>query len=453
MAVTLRSMLQLGAGLASLTLLLAPGAGFAQNSGDDGGECSGGLCGTPNQTGGGGAGCGGGSILINNTDVGDTYQFGDDYDGDGFEDDFDNCPFVSNPAQTDSDGDGVGDACDSCADVANPTQEDADSDGMGDGCDDDADNDTIPNTSDVCPLVADPSQIDSDNDSMGNACDPDDDNDNVLDGRDNCPLVANPGQEVLSDPNCDRDSDEDGFVDSVDNCVEQVNDQSDLDGDGIGDACDGDIDADGVANPLDNCPSRPNADLTDTDRDGRGDVCDDRECFVVSRVGDGAVTDINHCLDPNLTFTVLSVPSEVSQVGNAQRLHIFSNRENAPMRYFWSVIRRPQGSSAEVANPSGSVNVSEFFEYRYQADRVASFTPDVEGEYELQLSAELVFEDELFENNVTSRTTFVLNAEPSTEGGGCRNINVSWAQSSATSLFALLGVVGLLALRRRRQMS
>lgn len=35
-----------------------------------------------------------------------------DTDGDGFSDDVDNCPAVSNPAQTDLDGDGVGDVCD-----------------------------------------------------------------------------------------------------------------------------------------------------------------------------------------------------------------------------------------------------------------------------------------------------------------------------------------------------
>jgi len=37
-----------------------------------------------------------------------------DSDGDGFADQCDNCPDVSNPTQTDTDGDGIGDACETC---------------------------------------------------------------------------------------------------------------------------------------------------------------------------------------------------------------------------------------------------------------------------------------------------------------------------------------------------
>ena len=72
---------------------------------------------------------------------------------------------------------------------------------------------------------------------------------------------------------CDRDGD--GVPDNVDNCPDTPNaDQSDLDGDGIGDACDPDIDGDGVLNGSDNCPTTPNADQADLDGDGLGDVCD-----------------------------------------------------------------------------------------------------------------------------------------------------------------------------------
>ena len=108
-----------------------------------------GDCGTPNQSGGGGAG--GGSILIANTDLGDTYQHADDYDDDGVEDPSDNCIRYPNPEQYDRDGDGIGDMCDNCLYVWNPDQENIDGDQEGDFCDSDIDNDRIFNSDDECP--------------------------------------------------------------------------------------------------------------------------------------------------------------------------------------------------------------------------------------------------------------------------------------------------------------
>jgi len=105
-------------------------------------------CGTPNQSGGGG---GGGSILIANTDLGDSYQHADDYDDDGIEDPSDNCIRYSNPQQYDRDGDGRGDMCDNCLYDWNPDQENIDGDDLGDVCDNDIDNDQILNSADDCP--------------------------------------------------------------------------------------------------------------------------------------------------------------------------------------------------------------------------------------------------------------------------------------------------------------
>jgi len=86
------------------------------------GECAGGACGTPNNN-GGGCGCGcGGSILVNYTDIGQTYEQSDDSDHDGIDDSLDNCPYVANPNQADGDGDAVGDVCDNCAGTANADQ-------------------------------------------------------------------------------------------------------------------------------------------------------------------------------------------------------------------------------------------------------------------------------------------------------------------------------------------
>jgi hypothetical protein len=71
------------------------------------------------------------------------------------------------------------------------------------------------------------------------------------------------------------DSDADGIVQMFDNCPSIANtDQSDLDGDLVGDLCDGDLDGDSVENALDNCPNVFNDDQADLDSDDVGDACD-----------------------------------------------------------------------------------------------------------------------------------------------------------------------------------
>ena len=78
------------------------------------------------------------------------------------------------------------------------------------------------------------------------------------------------------------DDDLDGVPNATDNCPTVPNsDQSDLDGDGFGDACDScpddpwnDWDDDGVCTQADNCPTVVNPDQADCDDDGVGDACD-----------------------------------------------------------------------------------------------------------------------------------------------------------------------------------
>lgn len=101
-----------------------------------------------------------------------------DADGDGWPDDVDNCPGVSNPDQADQDDDNIGDVCDA-----------------------DRDGDTVDNVDDNCVLIPNTDQADADGDGAGDACDI-------------CPDTLT-GASVGPDgcPNVNADFDNDGDVD------------------------------------------------------------------------------------------------------------------------------------------------------------------------------------------------------------------------------------------------
>ena len=259
---------------------------------------------------------------------------GTDRDGDGVNDQDDNCPDVKNGIneddQADSDVDGLGDACDNCVDDANSDQADGDEDGVGDLCDNcvmiangineddqaDGDVDGVGDVCDNCVLIAnginEDDQADTDQDSLGDACD-------------NCPVDANLDQadsetaagpdgdcNMLDDNNpelngpdglCGTDDDivGDGHGDACDNCLDVPNDQTNSDNppDAFGDACDNcpnfsgpdqfDSDLDRIGDDCDNCKSIPNEDQADMDGDGTGDACEQRIENLVMDIhsGDG----------------------------------------------------------------------------------------------------------------------------------------------------------------------
>jgi hypothetical protein len=140
-----------------------------------------------------------------------------DADNDGVFDPVDNCPYQSNPEQTDTDHDGLGDVCDNCRSIANADQADRDGD---------------------CPAPPYAS-----NPSCGDVCD-------------NCPLTANQDQADM-DGDGGVDDDHDGLfnedqIDYPDTMVDTDGDRRwDEDGGG-GDACDWDIDGDGYSNKAEN---------------------------------------------------------------------------------------------------------------------------------------------------------------------------------------------------------
>jgi hypothetical protein len=457
----------LGAAFALVMWLAIPGTAFAQ-----GGECTGGLCGTPNQS--GGCGCGCGSVLVAMTDRGDTYQFADDFDGDGIEDEFDNCPFVSNYDQADADGDVVGDSCDVCPMASDPGQGDIDADGVGDACSTDIDGDQVLNTDDNCPLVPNKDQMNNDSDpfvdgvSGGDACDPDDDNDGLPDLTDPCRLIAGSTPGV----GCDDDPDGDDIPTARDNCpyiynpagVGGIQPNMNLDLEiaaglpQLGDACDPDIDGDLVPNAIDNCATVRNPSQLDLDYDGLGDAgswgegaesCDSKECYVIA--GDRA-----NCLDPSGPFTIYltMVGDRLSSgkfgIDNEITVALFSNRLGELHNWTASFTKLPDSSNTSILNAVGSgASLGQSPQVANCLEGTASactklnnirFTPDAPGQYVIKVRAERPGATGLEQNAATFSIMAEVEGEPK---GGCA------ATGSSAGLVALaLGL--LVAVRRRR---
>ena len=231
----------------------------------------------------------------------------------------DNCPLLSNPAQTDIDFDELGDSCDSCVDV------DGDGwgrDGFNSGCSGKIDVDDCDDT------AANVSDIDRDNtcDSADNCVDVD------LDGwgrtGKNSSCSGKVGIDDCNDDSGNTDDADSGGGDNIcindgpacvngdvtdcsDNCAAVANaTQVDLDSDGIGDSCDSCVDVDGDGWGRDNFNSGCGAKLNVDD-------CDDAAANTSDRDRDNTCDASDTCVDADGDGWGLGTAPQISTCAKA----------------------------------------------------------------------------------------------------------------------------------------
>lgn len=176
------------------------------------------------------------------------------------------------PRNHDEDGDGIDDEIDQCRELAEDRDGFDDDDGCPEG---DNDQDTVPDQADKCPKQKEDVDGFQDDDGCPEA---DNDGDKIQDSEDACPNEV--GTASL-DPKLNgcglRDKDGDGLLDDADQCPTAAEDKDNFqDADGCPDL---DNDGDSIADSEDTCPNVPGVPANDPKQRGCPEVDADSDTF------------------------------------------------------------------------------------------------------------------------------------------------------------------------------
>lgn len=178
------------------------------------------------------------------------------------------------PRVHDADGDGVEDEKDQCKELAEDLDRFEDHDGCPDG---DNDDDGVPDDDDRCPAEREDEDGFDDDDGC---IDPDNDRDTIPDTADACPDEAGPASAVAGGKSgCPvRDVDGDGIQSEKDKCPEAAEDKDGFEDD---DGCpEADNDDDEIPDAVDACPDAAGADSPNAKEKGCPDPDRDRDTYL-----------------------------------------------------------------------------------------------------------------------------------------------------------------------------
>lgn len=177
------------------------------------------------------------------------------------------------PRVHDNDGDGVDDDRDECRELAEDRDGFEDHDGCPDG---DNDDDGVPDGDDRCATEREDEDGFEDDDGC---IDPDNDGDKILDTADGCPDEAGPASPDAKKSGCPvKDPDGDGIEGAADKCPQAAEDKDDFEDD---DGCpELDNDSDGVPDAADACPAVEGVDSPNAKEKGCPDPDKDRDTFA-----------------------------------------------------------------------------------------------------------------------------------------------------------------------------
>jgi hypothetical protein len=244
----------------------------------------------------------------------------------------------------DEDGDGIDDDDDDCPTAA----EDMDKAADGDGCpEDDADHDTVIDLLDGCPTR--PESANGYEDADGCPDTPADrDGDGHWDDRDKCPDAA--GKMTRKDALGCPDADGDGVTDASDGCADTKEDTDgfeDLDG-----CLDADNDGDDVLDEADECDDAPENINGVDDGDGCPDYDPDRD-------GDGVADKKDRCMTSSESLNAVSDGDGCSELAPAlARVDPSAIELLVPIEFDGAAIKGDKSDKALVAVANGLVNWS-----------------------------------------------------------------------------------------------